>query len=387
MYAQAEKAEIQAEIGRLREPRRTSGSGMPPFDETAFIHGLVGQYLSHDGYVESARAFSEEVNEEASALANDNNAHISYVPPEDDLDAINRQKIRAAILEGDIDKALKHTNAYYPSVLRDNENIYFKLRCRKFIEMIRRNNELTAQVHYLASSSPSKRSHASHSHSQSHNDEYDFEMELDEQLGVHHSPPTQLDPDLSPNPHSDTTTTYNPNDSKSREDSADDEESAQARLNKLTEETIQYGVILKQEFAADPRREVKRALEDTFALIAYENVVESHLAPLLEEAGRVPVAEELNSAILGMSYVTVLSEFHRTYANTIQCRWERVRRRLWSDWCSRRKRWLRNWGVMVGRARLLMLGGIFCSRARLMRIIFAGGLRFNCAVVACRDKS
>jgi hypothetical protein len=56
---------------------------------------------------------------------------------------------------------------------------------------------------------------------------------------------------------------------------------------------------LRAEFANDPRREVKRALEDTFALIAYENVRESALAPLLETAGRTPVAEELNSAILG----------------------------------------------------------------------------------------
>ena len=82
-------------------------------------------------------------------------------------------------------------------------------------------------------------------------------------------------------------------------DEEDDLEDKEAKLQQLTTETIEYGMELKSEFSNDPRREVKRALEDTFALIAYENVRESSLAPLLETRGRLPVAEELNSAILG----------------------------------------------------------------------------------------
>lgn len=187
-------------------------------------------------------------------------------------------EIRSAILEGDIDKALKHTNAYYPTVLEENENIYFKLRCRKFIEMIRRANELNARQREVATP-PSKRSTAS----SGPNDDYDFEMELDQQLGVHHVHWGEGNTDSE---HMDT------------EDELDADD-AKARWKQLTEETIQYGMVLKQRFQNDPRREVKRALEDTFALIAYDNVVESSLAPLLDKAGRGPVAEELNSAILG----------------------------------------------------------------------------------------
>lgn len=71
-----------------------------------------------------------------------------------------------------------------------------------------------------------------------------------------------------------------------------------ARYSSLMQETIQYGQELQAEFSGDPRREVKRALEDTFALIAYTDARQSSLAPLLEVAGRVPVAEELNGAIL-----------------------------------------------------------------------------------------
>jgi hypothetical protein len=193
-------------------------------------------------------------------------------------------EIRAAILEGDIDKALKHTTAYYPSVLRDNENIYFKLRCRKFIEMIRQCNEMAVQ--YQSVPTPlSKRSTASTSNKRNSTatDEYDFEMELDEQLGVHNPTPS-----------------WDNKDENEALDDEDDLEDKELKMQQLTQDTITYGMELRTEFANDPRREVKRALEDTFALIAYENVRESTLAPLLETAGRVPVAEELNSAILGV---------------------------------------------------------------------------------------
>jgi len=191
-------------------------------------------------------------------------------------------EIRAAIVDGDIDKALKHTSAYYPSVLRDNENIYFKLRCRKFIEMIRKCNELRAQCHPVPTP-PSKRSTASTSNNRNSaaTDEYDFEMELDEQLGVHNHTASWGD--------------------GADADDDDDIEDKEAKLAQLTTDAIEYGMDLKSEFSNDPRREVKRALEDTFALIAYENVSESSLAPLLDTAGRMPVAEELNSAILGKS--------------------------------------------------------------------------------------
>ncbi|USP79122.1 uncharacterized protein yc1106_06396 [Curvularia clavata] len=262
---QDEKAAIQAEIVRTKVESNAA-------HEDALIHQLVGQYLAHDGYVETARAFSDEILAEAKALANDENADLPYRAAVEDLDALNRQKIRTAILEGDIDKALKHTYAYYPSVLRENENIYFKLRCRKFIEMIRRCGELNAQCQGQSTAKRSANS-VQNKRNSTGTEEYDFEMELDEQLGVHNPPP-------------------------SWDDDQDDMEDREAKSARATDETIAYGMELKAEFANDPRREVKKALEDTFALIAYPDARESMLAPLLEVSGRGPVAEELNSAIL-----------------------------------------------------------------------------------------
>jgi hypothetical protein len=84
---QKEKALIQAEITRNKGSHRDRMST----DETQFIHSLIGQYLAHDGYVDTARAFAEEVGEEVKALANDEDSHIPYMNTEDDIDATQRQ--------------------------------------------------------------------------------------------------------------------------------------------------------------------------------------------------------------------------------------------------------------------------------------------------------
>jgi hypothetical protein len=73
----------------------------------------------------------------------------------------------------------------------------------------------------------------------------------------------------------------------------------QAEYDKLMKETLLYGRDLAAEFKDDPRREVKKALDDVFALMAYKDPFSSKdVCHLLDPSGRVAVAEELNSAIL-----------------------------------------------------------------------------------------
>ena len=139
----------------------------PPLSETDLIQSLVClrefysialrladtfsqvlQFLTHDGYVETARAFAEEVHSEKKALSLDPNAIIEGVDVKEDEDAGHRQRriivvcadsnadletgIRKAVLEGDIEKALKYTHAFYPNVLKDNEHVSFRLKCRRY---------------------------------------------------------------------------------------------------------------------------------------------------------------------------------------------------------------------------------------------------------------
>jgi hypothetical protein len=92
---QDEKAAIQAEITRTKTEAGVLGG------EDALIHQLVGQYLAHDGYVETARAFSDEIVDEARALANDDEADIPYRTAVEDLDALNRQSKCISVVNKD----------------------------------------------------------------------------------------------------------------------------------------------------------------------------------------------------------------------------------------------------------------------------------------------
>lgn len=82
-------------------------------------------------------------------------------------------------------------------------------------------------------------------------------------------------------------------------DKMETEEADHSRYQSLLSETLHYGQELRVEFKEDRSREVKDALAEIFSLFAYEDPRKSTTAPLLDQTGRVPVAEELNSAILG----------------------------------------------------------------------------------------
>jgi hypothetical protein len=66
----------------------------PPLDESAFLQELVAQFLAHDGYVETARAFAEEVAAESAALENGRQGQLKKYEVEEDLEAINRQSMK-----------------------------------------------------------------------------------------------------------------------------------------------------------------------------------------------------------------------------------------------------------------------------------------------------
>ena len=164
-------------------------------------------------------------------------------------------------MDGDIDKALKRTNAYYPDVLLKNPRIHFRLRCRKFIEMMRQSTE-------LLNGSPDKQPKALNGHTE---DTFGQAMDLDEPLN-------------------------NGEDwDKMDMEDADNGYKYQEKLD----ETLRYAQELKFEYKDDLSKEVKDTLQQIFALFAYEDPRVSPTAPVMDHSGRVPAAEELNSAILG----------------------------------------------------------------------------------------
>jgi hypothetical protein len=240
---------------------------MPGWSETDLIQNLVLQFLQHDGYVETARAFAEDMTIQKEALNLDPDTEVRCVSLRDDEDANNRQRrltalllrmvsnnnagIRRAILEGDIDRALKYTNAYYPHVLEENEHVYFKLRCRKFIELVRKAAQLNMR---------------------------------NEAKGNKHVNNQTMNIDL--------------NGSENASWETDGGENA-TELAELEHSMLEYGQKLQEEYANDQRVEVSKALNEIWALVAYQNPLkEPQVSHLLDRNGRVTVAEELNSAIL-----------------------------------------------------------------------------------------
>jgi len=79
----------------------------------------------------------------------------------------------------------------------------------------------------------------------------------------------------------------------------DTEESSSVTYNQLLQETLMYGKEIQNEFREDPCREVHKALEEAFSLIAYSDPLNAkEVSHLLDPSGRVLLAEEVNSAIL-----------------------------------------------------------------------------------------
>ncbi|KYK60437.1 hypothetical protein DCS_01574 [Drechmeria coniospora] len=247
----------------------------PGMNETDLIQSLVLQFLQHDGYVETARAFAKDVKAQKEALNLDPNLKVDGLNIKDDEDANNRQRIRRAVLEGDIERALKYTNAYYPQVLQDNEEVHFKLRCRKFIEMVRKaaqirmNNDSTASNGRRPASAPR-------------------DMDVDGNGSTTWEEPMDMDGSQQ-----------------------------QAELHVLEKTMLEYGQTLGAEYAADPRKEVTAALGEIWALVAYSNPLkEPQVSHLLDRKGRSVVAEELNSAILSSLGKSSRASLEKLYAQT-----------------------------------------------------------------------
>lgn len=173
---------------------------------------------------------------------------------------LTKIEIRAAILEGDMDKALKYTNAYFPKVLQDNPHILFKLRCRKFLEMMCKCSDSSS-----AATTEAKR---------------EEEMEVDDGFSDGEGMDTE-----EPRTVVDDT----------------------AKFHELLTEAVQYGQQLRMDYPSDEYGGDKQYLEDIFSLVAYPDPRSSVHGHHLDASGRVAVADDLNAAILGMLSLTFLS--------------------------------------------------------------------------------
>ena len=191
------------------------------------------------------------------------------------------------MLDGEIDVALNLTEALYPDVFKENPDICFRLRCRKFVELMRQSHESPSGA--AAEAGRTARNGRSNG--------FEQPMALDDEL----APIVHLDMELD-----------DEDDSAAQSDSdhdmeADDAAGAGGRpqtASDFMKETMAYGTVLGQLYKDDRTKD--QALKEIFSLFAYQDPKNSPAAPILDVGGRVPVAEELNSAILGESALPVL---------------------------------------------------------------------------------
>ncbi|KAL7747857.1 hypothetical protein RI367_006792 [Sorochytrium milnesiophthora] len=264
---------------------------------TSALNELVLSYLVHHGYSQTAttlaRDLSLNVEETVDVVMENGGAHgngakksaasngravgglaaitspISAVHPggsarpmaERIKEINNRQQICDHILTGNIDGAIETTNRLYPQVLsKQNEDIYFQLRCRKFIELMASSSPVGAK-----SATNGTRSRTGHDMDVD-SDSSHTAMDLDSE-GVSHNGAASI---------------------KKKE----------RQRHELLLLALQYGQELQNDYGKDEREEVQKTLVETFSLLAYQDPSASPMAYLLDPARRVRLAEQLNSAIL-----------------------------------------------------------------------------------------
>ncbi|KAI5367460.1 Putative B30.2/SPRY domain, CRA domain, concanavalin A-like lectin/glucanase domain superfamily [Septoria linicola] len=260
----------------------------PPDDENALIHNLIGQYLAHEGYVETAKAFANDVEERQQAF--DDHTTPFRISSEDDQHAIHRQRIRKCILDGEIERALKYLSAYYPTLFDDerNRDSYFRLRCRKYVEMTRKYAELASATFVSSPATVNKSvdSLGSNGHGDTdvepqHEHPSDTQMELDDQLrreaARHVGSNDDVDMDVSQELPPKT---------------------ACMKADQLLMALVTYGQELQQEWKLDRRPHIHKHLREISASFAYGNIHDSPISHLFALHGRAEIAEEVNAAIL-----------------------------------------------------------------------------------------
>ena len=115
--------DIQQEMDQVRQKLTANIINFPvKYNEWQYtINKIIQSWLTHNGYYNTAETFSASSKQDFKVNVN----------------AIKqRLKIQQLVLTGKIGEAIELTNKYYPSVLKENPNLLFALKCRQFVEMI-----------------------------------------------------------------------------------------------------------------------------------------------------------------------------------------------------------------------------------------------------------
>ncbi|KAF8891559.1 hypothetical protein CPB85DRAFT_1230716 [Mucidula mucida] len=261
-------------------PASISADGMVEDDTKATLNNLVMSYLGHHGYTKTLRALQKDSQQELThESAMDTDVQDS---PSHERGVESRTHIVQSVMSGDLDTAISETQIHHPAVLDADEGLMlFKLRCRKFIELIMETVELKKVLH-------SRRSRNDDDIVDGMDVDGDVSMDVDD--GYSHG-------GASPNPT--------------------------ARYETALSDAISYGQTLRNDYKSDHRAEVKSIFMKTFGIVAFEDPRDAggEVAEVVGHEARVALANELNQAILrsqGRPPQPALETFYRHAAVCIQ---------------------------------------------------------------------
>ncbi|KAF9015400.1 hypothetical protein BDQ17DRAFT_1341003 [Cyathus striatus] len=290
-------------------------------DSGAIINRLVLSYLIHHGYAKTARAFQKQ--DKLSVSKDDRDVEMSDSGSCDrrNLDGIEndierRTSIVKSISCGDIDAAIEMIREHYSDVLETDSGImFFKLRCRKFVELILETTEMKKRL--VSNQEPLSQMYEppynlSSSDGSNWMDEDVMGMDVDEDSMLLGSPATTTAPQSRTSMHG--LVMPLTVDSSSAIAMAEHYEAA---LNNA----ISYGQTLQDDFKMDERAEVQQLFKQTFGIVAWENPLEvgGATSEVVGHQARVTLANEVNQMILRSQGRPVRPALETMYRHTTTC--------------------------------------------------------------------
>lgn len=215
------------------------------------LHFLVQSWLIHNGYCSTAQVFAES----------------TQIPFKENVQNIKqRLKIQQCVLGGRIGEAIQLTNHLYPSVLQDNPDLFFALKCRQFIEFVCGHDNATNQ--------------STNGNSNDCNGNSDAKMDVD------------LSPEEGENPVPEFLIESHSNNSTN----------GLSEIDKILKFGKELNALSKQLMANFGYNETnKKMLEEAFHVIAYIDPNECQIEGDESLLDREHVCQQLNNAIVNVS--------------------------------------------------------------------------------------
>jgi hypothetical protein len=254
------------------------------------LNALVLDYLTHHGYARTVQALKSREDEPTIVIPSSKSSSSAMLvdgmdeEPDQEGGLPDRRRIIDAVVSGDIDSAMRDSESSYPAAMDAEQGLMrFKLRCRKFIEMIL---DAATALKKVTEAPPTPIPTATMTASDS--------MDVDDELAVQElTTPSPIQNGLSGGPSSLKQKQKGPL-------STDTSDSAKAHAQSVLDAALAYGQSLHADYVSDPRVDVQHLFKRTFSLVAFDNPLEAggEVTELAGQKAREDLADELNKAIL-----------------------------------------------------------------------------------------